>query len=190
MEEVDIPTFAEVREALEKGGCKFNLNLNKKYCRSGKSAVFKTEEAFRRDLCANGVNCRCGSADEEKACECWDENDKWSIKLWVRYAVIGGTPQSDKVHLIDLKQALILLTRLGFIYLKSRMFDGYGFPGVLSTEDGIMDKTMFREEKNMWKYLSRYDLPESCNYEMLSADERLSLEYLLSTNTKIRPDTL
>ena len=64
MEEVDIPIFADVREALEKGGCKFNLNLNlnKKYCHPGKSAVFKTEEAFRRALCAIGVNCRCGYA--------------------------------------------------------------------------------------------------------------------------------
>jgi hypothetical protein len=183
-EVVDIPTFREVKGAMIKGGYTFNAS---KFCRppfilkatNGKSEVvmpslcFNSIKELRNDLCAYGVNCRCGtSMDEEKACQCWTEDEKWNIKLWVRYNVIRGPiHKSGPVQVISLHQATKYLIRIGYNrrQLESPLFTG-------------------EQQNELFRYLSQHGLPIegdeqalSCDYNAISAEERFSLEYFIST---------
>jgi hypothetical protein len=178
--EVDCVSFDEVREALEKGG----YTISKyRYCRPCSGAVFASENELRQDLCAYGVNCRCGSTEEKSACQCWDEEDKWNIKLWVRYAVIRGDRQSGEVPEINASTARRYFKSLGFTWLKSKLLDFYCFPGVTHHLEGKQGLTMFRTEVEVWTFLSRFGLPQNCNFENLTHEERLSLEYFVSTSS-------
>lgn len=180
---VEIPTFADVQPIFERGGYTFK---DSKYCRPRQSAPVATTEAeFRKDLCAYGVNCRCGNTEENQACACWSEDDKWIIMLWVRYAVIRGSPPSDKVLLINPITARSYLYRLGFTHLNTQLIDGYVFPGMTTAKDGTISRSL----NELWKFLSQFGLPEYCDYEKLTADKRFSLEYFVSTN-EFRANTL
>lgn len=184
--ELEILTFADVQEALERGGYEFTSN---RYCRPCNGAVFASANELRQDLCAYGVNCRCGSSDEEEACECWDEDDKWHIKLWVRYEVIRGNLQSGKVDEIAEAAARKLLNDLGFSFLKSTLLDGYAFPGLKTPQEGRLGFSFFEKLNELWRFLSRFGLPQNCAFEKLSTDDRLNLEFFLSTS-RHRVDTL
>ena len=182
---LEVPSFAQVQPVLKKGG--YTFTLNSRYCRPVddiESAVegrhyFSREDLFRQHLCAYGVTCRCGSTDdEETACDCWDTDEKWLIKEWVRYSVIGEAPRtSTEVVLIEQRDALNLLYRVGFKY--SKPFGGYAFPGVTKPEDGV---TGFLVEKDLWNHLCRHGFPDNCDFEGMPADERLSLELFVASN--------
>jgi hypothetical protein len=188
VEFVEIPVFQDVKKILIKGGYSFQKNF---FCRppiidNGEVILppqrFKTIEAFRHDLCIYGVNCRCGtSTDEENACQCWDVDDKWNIKLWVRYDVIRGPIQvSSPVQVPSIYNATQYLIRLGY---NRRQLES-----PLTTEE---------QRHELFRYLSRYGLPSEngenplscCDYSKISPEERFSLEYFLSFN-RFRVNTL
>lgn len=178
--DVKIPAFSQVRDALRRGGYTFGKR-NNQFCRPS-GAAFSTVEELRRDLCFYGVDCACGSTEERRGCDCWSESEKWKIKEWVRYEVIRGTVRSGPVRLIeDRRTARMLLRRLGFKHLRSVLFDGDVFPGVSTARGGTLGVTMFSAENEMWKFLSRAGLPENCDFEQLTNDERFDLEFFLST---------
>jgi hypothetical protein len=182
VEFVEIPTFADVRKTLIKGGYSFQKKF---FCRplivnDGETTIppqmFTTIRDFRHDLCVYGVNCRCGiSMDEEKACQCWDKDEKWTIKLWVRYDVIRGPIHvSSPVQVIpSIYKATQYLIRLG--YNRRRL------ESPLTTEE---------QRHELFRYLSQYGLPTEnsekpslcCDYTKISLEERFSLEYFISTN--------
>jgi hypothetical protein len=193
VEYVDIPTFKDVKGTLIKGGYIFKPKL---FCRppiflkeeTGKSQVivpgqsFVTVNALREDLCIHGVNCRCGtSMDEEKACQCWTDDEKWNIKLWVRYHVIRGPINvSSPVQVISsIHQATKYLIRLGY---NRRQLESS-----LTTSEQLNE---------LFRYLSQHGLPteddgnaQCCDYAAISPEERFSLEYFISTN-RFRVNTL
>jgi hypothetical protein len=187
---VEIPTFKDVKKVLLKGGYTID---GKKIRRPPISVATSTDDslvntpdrlfssvsAFRDDLCINGVNCRCGTLmDESKACSCWTEDDKWNIKLWVRYNVIRGPINiSSPVKVItSIYQAARYLIKLGF---NLRLLES-----PLTTEE---------QRHDLFRHLSQYGLPTaanmndnnpewSCDYTKISPEERFSLEYFISTN--------
>ena len=186
VEFVDIPTFKDVKGTLNKGGYIFKPNffgrpriiLKEK---KGNSEVimpsqrFGTAKALREDLCIHGVNCQCGtSMDEEKACRCWTDDEKWTIKLWVRYNVIRGPINvSSPVQVISsIHQATKYLIRIGY---KRRQLESS-----LTTSEQLNE---------LFRYLSQYGLPKEgdenaqcCDYTAISPEELFSLEYFISTN--------
>jgi hypothetical protein len=193
LEFVEIPTFNDVKGTLMKGGYTFHP---KKFCRppialkdkSGNSEVilprqcFESASALREDLCIYGVNCRCGtSMDEDKACQCWTDDEKWDIKLWVRYNVIRGPINvSCPVQVISsIHEATKYLIRIGY---QRRQLESS-----LTTSEQIND---------LFRYLSQHGLPKeddrnalSCDYSAIGVEERFSLEYFISTN-RFRVKTL
>ena len=193
VEFVDIPTFKDVKGALLKGGY---ILKSKHFCRpplisDGKaendevfrpSPRFKNAKELRDDLCAHGVNCRCGtSMDEENTCQCWTDDEKWNIKLWVRYNVIRGPINvSSPVQVISsIHQATKYLIRIGY---KRRQLESS-----LTTSEQVHE---------LFRYLSQYGLPKEgdedaqcCDYTAISPEERFSLEYFISTN-RFRVKTL
>jgi hypothetical protein len=181
---LEIPTFQEVKPSLIKGGYKFTA---KSYCRppmvlAGKDSItqhsFSTIAAFRHDLCVYGVNCQCGqmAMDEAAACACWTADEKWYIKLWVRYDVIRGSSQNPSfgpVPILSPYMAQQYLIRLGCY---SRQLSSS-----LLTTDQVHD---------LFRYLSRYGLlsnntgndDASCDFTQLTSRELLSLEYFISSS--------
>ena len=183
VEFVDIPTYKDVKNALIKGG--YTLKP-KNFCRppittstNGASIVpnksFMTVKALRNDLCTYGVNCRCGTLmDEEKRCQCWSEDEKWEIKLWVRYNVIRGpiNVSSPVQQIYSIHQAANYLIRIGY--------NRQQLKSPLTTEE---------QRNDLFRYLSQHGLPNesdenapSCDYTAISPEERFSLEYFISTN--------
>jgi hypothetical protein len=190
LEFVEIPTFKDVKTILTKGGYTIDRNNgcrrppymfeddadDSTHSSTMPAESFTTIAKLRHDLCVHGVNCRCGTAmEEDKACKCWSEDEKWLVKLWVRYNVIRGPiKESSPVSVISPHLAKQYLIRLG--YCRRQL------ESPLLTEEQIRD---------LFRYLSRYGLPSqqsegsndlSCNYTQLTPEERFSLEYFLSTN--------
>lgn len=183
-ESVEIPTFQEVKQSLVKGGYKFTA---KSYCRPamvipGMDFIapqsFVSVAAFRHDLCVYGVNCRCGqmAMDEDTACACWTADEKWYIKLWVRYDVIRSVPQKPSIGQVPIISSYVAqqyLIRLGYY---SRQL-----ASPLLTTDQVHD---------LFRFLSRHGLPlndngnedASCDYTQLTPQELLSLEYFISSS--------
>ena len=198
-DELEIPSFSQVRKSLEKVGYTFRLPSRGKqhYCRparDGGGKEFTTVEAFRADLCAYGVSCRCGrpTGDQnvEEACECWTEDQAFTIHLWVRYCVIQGRTKTVKFHELSPGDAMRMLRLIGFKYLKSDLgASATAYPQVTCRENGIEGETMFETDKDLFNHLSRFGLPSSCDFTKITAEERASLEYFVSTHNN-RADTL
>jgi hypothetical protein len=175
---VEIPSFEEVKPALIKGGYKFTAKSFFRPPISGKDSIapqrFASIAALRRDLCIYGVNCQCGQRDEAAACTCWTADEKWYIKLWVRYDVMrGGVKNPGPVPILAPHVAQQYLIRLGYY---SRQLSSS-----LLTTDQVHD---------LFRYLSRFGLPmknsgnedATCDYTQLTPLERLSLEYFISSS--------
>jgi len=198
-DELEIPSFGQVRKSLEKVGYTFKLPSRGKqiYCRparDGGGKEFTSVEAFRADLCAYGVSCRCGrpTGDQnvEEACECWTEDQAFKIHLWVRYCVIQGRTKTVKFHELSPGDAMRMLRLIGFNYLNAGLgASATAYPHVTCREVGIEGKTMFENDKDLFNHLSRFGLPSSCDFAKITAEERASLEYFVSTHNN-RADTL
>ena len=182
---------------LEKVGYSFNYGTKgrtkkvNKFCRPARDGglVFQSEQSFRQDLCSFGVTCNCGKANMEKGCSCWNGDEAYAIHLWVRYAVLRGKCKSKTSTLITSNEAKQLLLKIGFseYYFSSGAHSpGFAFPGVNQTS-GAEGETFFHRIKDLWTHLSRFGLPESCDFDKLSTVDRFNLEFHLAANY---PDTL
>lgn len=189
--ELEKPDFKTIKPLLEKVGYTFHWK-KKQFCRpvGDGGQAFLSKENFRRDLCAYGVTCNCGNADIDHGCECWTDTEAYDIHRWVRYAVIGGTCQSTCVPLIQSNDAKLLLLELGFseyhFVSKGWFSPGIALPG-FNQENGVEGESFFHARKDLWNHLGRFGLPETCNFDEMSPEDRLKLEFHLSANYR---DTL
>jgi hypothetical protein len=174
-----VPTFAEVRPLLLKGGCVFRRNL---YCRPGmdpsknkKAKIccdyFESEKEFRDDLCAYGVDC-----DTTK----WSEDEKALVEKWVRYAIVRSEELKDLMpesSPMSSGQAFKLLSSVGFNFNKVLMYNT--LPGVdrVSIAPGM---NAFATEKELLNFLARFGLPCNCEWNKIGVEDRLRLELFLT----------
>lgn len=189
--DVEIPSFRDVKELLERVGYKFKKRNKKidQYCRPARDEggkVFETEDAFRRDLCAYGVSCNCGRPtgfdNRDEACECWDEDETHAVHCWVRYSVLRGPHKAHSAPEITQPEAKKLLLEIGFKEFLSTLHPaGFALPGV-SQEDGVEGETYFQMVKDLFHHLSRFGLPDFCDFHMISEEERFHLEFFLSVH--------
>ena len=179
-----IPTFKQVKPLLKKAGYTFRKGV---YCRPKgdpkkyPNAVlgndyFTTESAFREFLCRIGVDC-VGNE--------WTNDENKNVipnvlTPWIRYSVIKSCEEKNVLPALELteRDALILLKNdLNFCY--SSTPHGYMLPDVVKTEAKLGVNT-FPEKPDLWVYLARNGLPDSCPFENITASERLALEQFIA----------
>jgi len=183
-----VPTFDDVKVLLQRAGYFFSEGV---YCRPSKEKGsfadleegryrFHDEMSFRKHLCQYGV-----TGDETL----WTEEEKSTIQLWVRRAIVvastvrGKYPQSDK---LSFGEAWKLLEKLGFRRAGANR-SGFLFPDVRK-EDMVEGVNMFLNDRNdvtmgtegLTTNLARIGLPANCDFGTVSSRERLSLELYIS----------
>jgi len=177
-----VPTFAQVRNLFTKAGYIFRENL---FCRPGMdpstnpnakldSDFFKIETAFRNHLCAYGIN---GDIDV------WDEDEQLCVKKWVRYNVVKSV-DLDGNELPDHdvpsnSRAMALLMSIGCKYTNRTSDSVYTLPGI-SKKQAEQGVGSFEKSGDLFTHLSRFGLPDSCDFSKISARERLNLEMFLA----------
>jgi hypothetical protein len=178
-DEVVLLTFQDVKSPLEAAGFVFRENL---YCRPGMdpkqhpSAVvgqdyFTTEQAFRENLCAYGL----------EDCDKWTKDTRGSVEPWIRYSIVKSLRSRTHIpgfHSINGKRAWNILQKLGFREKHTKMGINYLFPGAKSDELGTLQ---FDDQKAFYIHLRRFGLPDNCNYDQITVDERIQLETYLAT---------
>jgi hypothetical protein len=183
-----IPSFEEVRTSLKKGDYVFRDGV---YCRPGMDPTknkeaqvgegyFKDEQAFRKYLCAYGVD-----GERNK----WTEEDASLIQKWVRYTVVksvsgeGGIPDNEP---LAGAKATSFLKMLGFRFCTVKgVQDVYALPGVLKGEEIVGVNCFVDGQHGIWSHLARFGLPENCYLHGFSDMDMLNLELYICCNDKI-----
>jgi hypothetical protein len=184
----DIPSFEDVRDLFVRGGYKIKLDKNGIELRRPMSdQVFTTVQDFRRNLCVHGVNCKCGcTSGDESPCECWSSDEKLLIRKYVRYDIFTVDPIPETVTLLTTTyKAIEILKDLGVT--QCSWSNKFFMPGVNNILEGTDGTSIFDTDKDMIYYLSRFRLPDSCDFRAVSVKERTDLEYFIAWEPHAAP---
>lgn len=183
------PTFEQIKPFLEKSGFRFGPSL---YCRPVKSlrdAVpgedrFQELTAFRRDLCARGLDGKCPE---------WTEDEAFLVERWVRFAILRVAPVNGRLpeyKLLTTEEAKGLLTAIGFTF--NNHYSWYWIPDA-NRADPFPGLDCFEKDvgKNgLFAYLSRQGFPSNCDFGKITPAERLSLELFMAYCSQDYVETL
>jgi hypothetical protein len=193
-EELDVPTFSDVKPLLQKLGYTFPRG---RYCLPSSSSSpplsFATESDFRNHLCQTHVQWEGFEFPKSKV-----EQVQGILLRYVRYSILSNlirgdeqaqdSSRSTRPSLIpELEMPVQRFTKwilaLGFKYLTTGLYGGYyALPGVTSPhfqKDGP-HANVFLEKPGLWNYLARQGLPHNCDFDKLTDMQRLSLEQCIA----------
>ena len=130
---------------------------------------FSTETAFRKNLCAYGVEC----TDTE-----WSKDEEEKISSWIRYSIVVGLRgKMDFVEVDPLGQNQVhsYLLKLGYKWRPPYYIE----PGraALMTGGLFLSGGYLKDgDGGLWTRIARFGLPSGCDFSKLSSDERMKLE--------------
>lgn len=174
-----LPSFSDVKPALEKAGCVFRANL---YCRPGKDPetdgslreghdYFFNEDDFRKDICAHGL------AKGGRSCkgrnDMLNELEKAKLDIWIRFSIVKSMRhehgmQNPQRPTFTGNEHHLLLEKLGFGYKGGE----YSIPGDSKRVSSID------------QHISYFGLPDECYFDNISEDERRRLEVHSANTTR------
>jgi hypothetical protein len=187
-EELDLPTFSDVKPLLQKLGYTF---LPGRYCLPSTNAnaepplSFATESDFRNHLCQTHVQWEGFEFPKSQV-----EHVQGILLRYVRYSILSHVRRADgptRPSFPQLNMPVRNFTKwilsLGFKYLTTTVYGGYyALPGVTRRQfqkDGP-HANVFLEKPGLWNYLARQGLPQNCNFDKLTDLQRLSLEQCIA----------
>ena len=130
---------------------------------------FSTETAFRKNLCAYGVEC---TATE------WSKAEEDKISSWIRYSIVVGL--RGKMEFVDVdplgqSQVHSFLLKLGYKWRSPYYIE----PGKAAKVTGglfLSGGYLKDGDGGLWTRIARFGLPSGCDFSKLSSDERMKLE--------------
>jgi hypothetical protein len=177
-EALTIPTFEDVKLILMKAGYTFASKFFARPTSCGRQRVhglewFDSEMAFRKHLCAFGVDGDCNK---------WDKWEKALVERWVRYDIVDVSCFSRELNTYDLitpHRAMQLLYRLGCCLRCFNPQDLYVLPEVKKGQE-ILGINSFYNENDLCVHLARFGLPRSEKTKLMDSRDILSLQLFLS----------